>query len=78
MTTAPEVIIRPFVGDSAAPTPFHPGGPVSAPPVRLSIGLTGGSKTFGWSQSSTLSSYMAQVNTEKSVTAFDMESGKVK
>lgn len=72
-----EQVIRPFVGTDVAPTPFHPGGPVSQPPIRLSIGLVGGTKTFGFSQSATLTSYMAQVNTEKPSTAFNMETGEL-
>jgi hypothetical protein len=72
-----EGIIRPFVGSNVAPQPFHPGTSTSAPPVRLSIGLVGGSKTFAFSQSSTLTSYMAAVHTEKASKAFDMTTGKL-
>lgn len=73
-----EPIIRPFVGDSVAPTPFHPGSnPTSAPPVRLNIGIVGGSKTFAFSNSVTLSSYMAAVHKEKSTPIFDMTTGKL-
>lgn len=72
-----EGVIRPFVGDQVGPQPFHPGTSQSAPPVRLSIGLVGGSKTFGFSQSSNLSSTMAAVHTEKASTAFDMSTGKL-
>ncbi len=31
-----ETIIRPFVGTPVEPTPFHPAGAVSTPPVRIS------------------------------------------
>lgn len=72
-----ESIIRPFVGDPTGPTPFHPAGAVSAPPVRLSVGLIGGSKTFSYSQNATITSYMAAVHTEKASTAFDMTTGKL-
>jgi len=73
-----ETIIRPFVGDSVAPSRlFAPNGR-SAPPVHLAIGLRGGTKTFSFSGSATMSSYMAAVHTEKSVDAFDMETGKVR
>lgn len=72
-----EPIIRPFVGQDVGPTPFHPQGGQSAPPVRLSIGLVGGSKTFAFSTSSTLTSYMAAVHTEKTSSAFDMSTGKL-
>ena len=72
-----EGIIRPFVGNSVAPTPFHPGNSASAPPVRFAIGIVGGTKTFGFSNSSSLSSYMAAVHTEKSSDAFDMTTGQL-
>ncbi len=72
-----EGIIRPFIGDNVAPTPFHPGNSASAPPARLSIGLVGGTKTFSFSSSVNLSAYMAAVHTEKPSTAFDMTTGKL-
>jgi hypothetical protein len=72
-----ESIIRPFVGETTSPQPFHPGGPVSVPPVRLNIGLVGGNKTFSYSGSSSLSSYMAAVHTEKPSKAFNMATGKL-
>lgn len=72
-----EPIIRPFVGDTVGPQPFHPGNSQSAPPVRLAIGLTGGSKTFAYSSSSTLTSYMAAVHTEQASDAFNMATGKL-
>jgi hypothetical protein len=72
-----EPVIRPFVGDDAAPTPFHPFGGSSQPPVRLSIGLVGGTKTFSYSQSATLTSYMATIHTEKTQTIFNMETGQL-
>jgi hypothetical protein len=73
-----EGVIRPFVGEQIGPQPFHPGSSQSAPPVRLSIGLVGGSKTFAWSASASLSMYMAAVHTEKPTTSFDMTTGKVR
>ncbi len=72
-----EGVIRPFMGETTAPTPFHPGNPASAPPVRLSIGIIGGTKTFSFSSSTNISSYMASVHTEKPSTAFDMTTGKL-
>lgn len=73
-----ETVIRPFVGEQVAPQRFIPtGGNASSPPVQLTIGLVGGSKTFSFSNSSTLSSYMAAVHTEQSVSAFDMTTGKL-
>lgn len=72
-----EGVIRPFVGKSSAPTPFHPAGATSVAPVRLVVGLVGGNKTFAFSGSSTLSSYMAAVHTEKASSAFDMTTGKL-
>jgi hypothetical protein len=72
-----EPIIRPFIGVDVAPKPFRPGNSTSAPPVRLSIGIIGGSKTFSFSNSVTMSSYMAAVHTEKSTPVFDMSTGKL-
>jgi hypothetical protein len=72
-----EGIIRPFVGENTAPMPFHPGNSASAPPVRLAVGLVGGTKTFPFSHSTNLSSYMAAVHTEAPSTAFDMTTGKM-
>jgi hypothetical protein len=72
-----EPIIRPFVGNQVAPQPFHPGNSQSAPPVRLNVGLVGGTKTFAFSTSSSLSSYMAAVHTEKDQLIFDMTTGKL-
>ena len=72
-----EGIIRPFVGEQVGPQPFHPGSSQSAPPVRLSVGLIGGSRTFSYSGNSSSSMYMAAVHTEKSQSIFDMSSGKL-
>lgn len=72
-----EGVIRPFVGVQSGPTPFHPAGAVSVPPVRLAVGLVGGNKTFPYSGSSSLSSYMAAVHKEAPSTAFDMTTGKL-
>jgi hypothetical protein len=70
-----EVIIRPFAAPDTDPTPFHAAGVSSAPPVRFSIGLVGGNKTFSFSQSSSESSYMAAVHTEASQSIFNMSTG---
>jgi hypothetical protein len=72
-----EGIVRPFVGQDVTPTKEYAPGGSSAPPVRLTLGLVGGSKTFSYSGSSSLSSYMAAVHTEKPSTAFDMATGKL-
>lgn len=73
-----EGVVRPFVGSSVSPTPIRRPGAVSVPPVRFAIGDIGGTKTFSYSGSSSLSAYMAIVHTEKTVTAFDMTTGEVK
>ena len=72
-----EVVIRPYVAPDTGPTPFHPAGATSTPPVRLTVGLVGGTKTFAFSQSGSISSYMAAVHKEKPVKAFDMTTGKL-
>lgn len=73
-----EGIIRPFVSPGTTPQRLFSNNSKSSPPVHFSIGLRGGNKTFSFSGSSSISSYMAAVHTEKSVDAFDMETGKVK
>ena len=72
-----EGVIRPFMGEPVGPQPFHPDNAQGAPPVRLSVGLVGGSKIFPTSASATTSTYMAAVHTEASSTAFDMASGQL-
>lgn len=72
-----EVVIRPFVAPNTGPTPFHAAGTVNVPPVRFTVGLIGGNKTFSYSQSVTITSYMAAVHTEKASDAFDMTTGKL-
>ena len=73
-----EGIIRPFVGEQVGPQPFHPGNSQSAPPVRLSIGLIGGTKTFSYSGHSSSSMYMAAVHKERTSNAFDMSTGELR
>jgi hypothetical protein len=59
------------------PTPFHPAGATSTPPVRIVVGLRGGTKTFSFSGSATRSSYMEAVHRESAPSNFDMTTGKV-
>lgn len=70
-----ETIIRPFVGDPVTPQRYQPANSASAPPVRLAIGIVGGTKTFSFSSTVNLASYMAQVHTETTTDAFDMSTG---
>jgi hypothetical protein len=72
-----EGIIRPFVGKEVAPRAFHQPGGKAQPPVRIAVGIVGGNKTFSYSGSSSLSSYMIAVNTEKPSRNFDMTTGQV-
>lgn len=64
-----ETIINPFVNQGVSPTPFTPVGQKAAPPVILSIGLKGGTKTFSTSGSSTASYKMGAINTESAPTS---------
>lgn len=73
-----EGIIRPFIGRAVAPIPIHRAGAVNVPPVRFVLGEIGGTKTFSYSGSSSLASYMAAIHTEKTSTAFDMTTGQLK
>lgn len=73
-----EGVIRPWVSDPVNPTSIKQPSPQAQPMVRLSIGLVGGSKTFSYSGSSSLSSYMADVHTESAVDNFDLTTLKAK
>jgi len=75
---AMEGIIRPFVGADVTPIPLKSSSPVSAPAVRFAVGEIGGTKTFSYSGSSSLTSYMTNVHTEATATNFDMTTGKLK
>jgi hypothetical protein len=72
-----ESVVRPFAGQDVTPTKIVQGNAGPSAPVRLVIGLYGGTKTFAYSGSSTLTSYMANVHTEKPSTAFDMTTGEL-
>lgn len=73
-----EGIIRPFVGRDVTPRAVVQPGGRSAPPVRLAVGIVGGNKTFSYSGSSSLSSYMMAVHQEKPATNYDMSTGDLK
>lgn len=72
-----EGIVRPAL-PGVAPRRFLDGQARSSPPVRLVLGLNGGSETFAFSHSNSLSSYLAAVHKEKPVDAYDMTTGTVK
>jgi hypothetical protein len=73
-----EGVIRPFQTPEVTPTRIISPSGRSSPPVHFSIGLRGGTKTFSFSGSTTMSTYMAQVNKEKASDAFDMSTGQLK
>jgi hypothetical protein len=64
--SALETIVRPFADVDVTPQGFTPPGTVGVPPVRVSVGLKGGSKTFSTSASSGFSTYMGSTHTESS------------
>ena len=64
-----EPIIRPFQDDSVAPTPFTKPGQIGVPPVRVSVGLRGGTKTFSFSGSSSNSTRIGHTHTEQAPTS---------
>lgn len=76
--TVLDSLIRPSINDPVTPTPIRQPSPASQPLVRFVVGLVGGSKTFSYSGSSSLSSYMADVHTEQPVDNFDLSSLKPK
>ena len=59
-----ETIITPFVGEDVTPTPFTQPGSVGVPPVRVSIGLKGGTKTFTTSYSFSRATKLGAVHKE--------------
>ena len=68
-----ETIIRPFSTPDVTPQPFHPAGSQGSPPVRVSIGLKGGTKTFSFSASSTRSTRMGNKHKEKAPTSQSLQ-----
>jgi hypothetical protein len=60
-----EGIFRPFAERDVTPLPFHPAGAVGAAPVRVTVGLKGGTKTFSWSTSASRSTRMGNKHKEK-------------
>lgn len=64
MTTPLQAIIAPYVGQDVTPTPFTPPGTVGTPPVHVTVGLKGGTKTFATSASSQQSYKLGTVLTE--------------
>jgi hypothetical protein len=59
-----ESIIRPFVGRDVTPKPFTKPGSVGVPNIHISVGLVGGTKTFGTSGSGASATLMGNVHTE--------------
>jgi hypothetical protein len=59
-----ETIIRPFADVDVTPSRFIPPGTVGVPPVRVQVGLKGGTKTFSSSGSSSLSTRIGHKHTE--------------
>lgn len=60
-----ETIVRPFSTPDVTPQPFHPAGSQGVPPVRVTVGLKGGTKTFTFSASSSRSTRMGNKHKEK-------------
>jgi hypothetical protein len=60
-----EPIIRPFADEDVTPTKFVQPGQVGTPPVRVSVGLKGGTKTFSFSGSSVNTTRIGHTHTEK-------------
>jgi hypothetical protein len=60
-----ETVVRPFASPDVVPAPFHPAGTVGVPPVRVTVGLKGGTRTFSFSSSATISFRMGAKHKEK-------------
>lgn len=59
-----EQIIRPFQTEDVTPIPYHQPGQSGQAPVRLSVGLKGGSKIFSYSLSGTTTSRLGAKHKE--------------
>lgn len=59
-----ENFVRQLETPSLGPQRYYPPGVIGVPPVRRSVGLRGGTKTFNYSLDVTTELYMAQINTE--------------
>jgi hypothetical protein len=59
-----ETVVRPFAERDVTPTPFHPAGAAAVAPVRISVGLKGGTKTFAFSAASERSTRMGNKHKE--------------
>ena len=59
-----ESTINPFVHEDVTPTPFQQPGVVGVPPVRVTVGLKGGTKTFNTSYSFSRSTKLGAVHSE--------------
>jgi hypothetical protein len=66
MSSNLETIVRPFADVDVTPQAFIPPGTVGVPPVKVSVGLKGGTKTFSTNASSGFSTYMGSTHTESS------------
>lgn len=66
-------IIRPYVGRDVTPRPTIQAGAQGAPPVRISIGLKGGTKTFSFSFSATTTTFLGQAHHEKAPKAASLK-----
>ena len=71
-----EAIVRPFQTENTFPTPFTEENQPGAPPVRIAVGIRGGTKTFAYSGSYTVTTYMMAVHKETNVSTFDYKTGK--
>ena len=64
-----ESTVNPFVHEDVTPTPFEQPGVVGVPPVRITVGLKGGTKTFTTSYSYSRSTKLGSVHTESPTTS---------
>ena len=60
-----ESTINSFVHEDVTPTPFQQPGVVGVPPVRVTVGLKGGTKTFNTSYSFSRSTKLGAVHSER-------------
>ncbi len=60
-----ETIVRPFATEDTTPIRTVKAGQSAAEPVLIVIGRKGGAKTFAWSGSCTMTSYLIRIHRER-------------
>jgi hypothetical protein len=60
-----ETIVRPFIGQDTTPVRTVRAGQSSVEPVLVVAGRKGGARTFAWSGSASMTSYLIRIHRER-------------